>query len=350
MANQRRSIFAAQPKERPASELYLPLNPLLIRPWSKGLFALYLKQGQNYVLYTNKGAAYTEAHRRKLNELGAGFVYITKSQYPDFLSYLRDNLHEMLPDGAIPLDLRVDAWRQTLGSLVQDTLTEKQARPLSRPRFQGIRKLIAESMRFLQSAKVMREVLAQTAEGHRLHHHGIGVMALTHFVMQTYRGIDPKLLHKVTVGALLHDLGKAAIPNDVLGKSPDKRSDAEAELYRTHPSKGMGMCISLPLDMETLHCIMFHHEQDNGQGFPAGLNAETTPYYVKVLAMCNLYDSLLRKTPFRDAYDPETALQKLQARRDGHDPEVLKRLVYVLNEAEIVKQQPMEMRTNSSAE
>jgi hypothetical protein len=318
------------------SALYAAVSPLLLRPWAQGLFAVYLKQGSDYVLYTNKGAAFTDEHRQKLADLGVARVYITKSQLRDFEHYLREHLADILPDESIPLDMRAEAWFHATVSLVNDVLEEKLPRPLKQNKFFQIRQIVRDTIEFFHAPENLRSVTKLISKGFRNYQHSIGTMVLHYCVLQTYNQAGMDVLFRSTLGALLHDVGKPAVPEHILQKKPSAMSVEEREAYRSHPSLGAGLVINLPLELETHHCILFHHEQEDGAGFPSGLPADAIPYYLKVLCLCNVYDGLTRATPWRPAHTPYEALQRIQTRKSAFDRDALKRLIYTLANAEII--------------
>ncbi len=319
------------------SSPYVPVSPLLIRPCMSGRFAVYLRQNGKFVLYTSKGQAYSTEHREKLDDLGVAWVFIRKEHLGEYESYLRDNLAEILGDAAIPLDVKSKAWLHASVTLLKTIFSEKLPKPLYKAKFTQVTKLVKDSIALFEQGDSLSSVTRLIARGYKDYAHSLGVMSLSYFVLNTLDNIGQETLVNASIGAILHDIGKQAIPLAIREKNPDYRNPFEAELYRSHPSVGVGLCVNLPLPLEAYHCILFHHEQDNGQGYPSGLTGDMSPVYVKAISLCNMYDSLTRVASYRPAHTPFEALQRIAAWRDAFNRDMFRRLVSVLSNAAIVK-------------
>jgi len=328
----------AEDKKFKRDELYIAVSPMLIRPWSSGRFSVFLRHEGSFVLYTNKGQAFTEEHREKLNQLNPTAVFIPKGDRHDYEHYLRDNLDDILEDPKIPVEVRSRAWFQASASLVQSVFEEKLPRALKRHRLTQIRGLVRDSLQFFTDSGSLPNVLKLVSRGYKTYNHALATMVLTSLLLQDHEETDEELLVKVGIGAILHDMGKARLPKELLEKPPEKMSGVERELYRSHPSLGVGLCMKLGLSVEAHHCILFHHERENGKGYPSGLGGDAMPYYLKALILANVYDQLTRATVWRPAYKPFDALQRIERRMEQFSPELFKKLIRVLSAADIIDQ------------
>lgn len=322
-----------QPKKSPTRGLF-KVSPYMVIPSRVGGFSLYLKQGDSLVLYAEKGELFTEQHKQRLGGLGVDHLYVKAEDYSHYATYLHDNLLEVLDDEAIPVRERARAWNDATVSLAKKAFDRALPKPMDKKRFAMVRKLIQNSLKFLARDDAMRELARFIKDGHALFHHGIGVMVLTINVMSTYVKDDADLLAAVGMGAILHDIGKLELPEELFARRESGLSQVEHDLIRSHPALGVGVCSSLPLPQETLHCILFHHERVDGTGYPSGAHGDMLPSYVRVLTLCNEYDNLTRGpgkvlTPFE-------ALNHIKALRSAHDPEMLKRLIAILSKADFL--------------
>jgi HD-GYP domain-containing protein (c-di-GMP phosphodiesterase class II) len=328
---------AGKRQEGPEEQQYFAVSPLLIRPWENGRFAVYLKQDGRYVLYTRQDEAFTERHRSKLFHMGVKDVYVPAGQKEDYESYLSENLGKLLEDDAIPVQERSGVLYEASVSVVRDLFEEKLPEPLTDKQFDKIQKLVKASTRFFNTSSALKSMARLIAHDYEIYNHSVNTLVFTSFLLQTFKDkVDAELLVRCGVGAILHDFGKAKVPKAVLDKRPDARSTREAELVRSHPSLGVGMCATVTMAQETLHCILFHHEQEDGKGYPSGLQGREIPFYVKALSVANAYDNLTTHRPGSPRRSPFEALNAMKARQGAYDPEMIKRLVLVLADAEIV--------------
>lgn len=111
----------------------------------------------------------------------------------------------------------------------------------------------------------------------------------------------------ITGAAVLHDIGKARIPLDILRK-PDKLSPEEREIIREHPRIGHDMLIAqggfAPM---VLAAVLSHHEYLDGTGYPQGLRADQIPDPVRMITICDIYAALIERRPYRAPIAPEEA-------------------------------------------
>jgi HD-GYP domain-containing protein (c-di-GMP phosphodiesterase class II) len=315
---------------------YLPIKTHVLRPWGSGRFSLYVRKGQGLVLYVSKGTALSREQVLRLRTLGEATVYIHLPELRHYENYLRDNLGELLLDETIPLAERTEVWHDSATTLVRGVLEEKLPHSISRARFDQIGKLVRQSIGFLQVPNAVKNVARLISKGYQAYQHGLSVMVLTSLMLMDRPDVTDDLLTKVGVGALLHDVGKLGMPPGLLDRRPESWTPEEDTVFRSHPALGVGLCVNLPLPQETLHCILFHHEQEDGRGFPAGLPAAGIPFFVKALVVCNTYDALTRTCVWRPAYPPFEALRRMEARKGTLDKIMFKRLIMILADAEVL--------------
>ncbi len=320
----------------PESLGVFPISPLLIIPSTVGGFSVYLRQGDHLVLYANKGERFTDKHRQRLDDLGIKRVFVKSEEKNDYEGYIQQNLGTFLEDDAIPVQDRVQVWYEATVHIVHAVFEQKLPRPLTGRRLDKVQSLVRSTIRFLTEKQALREMARFLMRGFSIYAHSIGVMVLTSCVLQTYEKTDEDTLQACALGALLHDLGKSRLPRDLLQKNLENFSPAELDLYKTHPALGVAMCATVPLPHAALNCILMHHERENGMGFPAGAIGVDIPYYVSVLAVCDVYDNHTRAGMYGPALKPFEALSRLQSARGSFETEAIKRLILVLANADIV--------------
>ena len=110
--------------------------------------------------------------------------------------------------------------------------------------------------------------------------------------------------------ALLHEIGKLGVPEEILQKA-DRLTPEEYEKIKRHPVLGAEMCRSLPDGAEISAIVRSHHENWDGQGYPDGLARDAIPIGARIIAIADAYDTLTMDRPYRPAYSPEEALQIL---------------------------------------
>jgi putative nucleotidyltransferase with HDIG domain len=120
-------------------------------------------------------------------------------------------------------------------------------------------------------------------------------------------GLAPVRLRELAVGGLLHDVGKLAVPNDILQK-PGALTDDEFDVIKQHPEVGAELVKELGFSRQVARLVLDHHERLDGSGYPRGLGAPDLDIETRIMAVCDVFDALLSQRVYRDAWRLEDAL------------------------------------------
>lgn len=124
-------------------------------------------------------------------------------------------------------------------------------------------------------------------------------------------------------GALLHDVGKIGVPDNILLKS-GPLTKMERELMNRHPQLGYDMLKGIPFLQEALPVVLHHQEMWDGSGYPEGLSGEKIPLGARIFAVADTYDAMTSTRPYRSAMTHEEALQEIRrCRGTQFDPRVV---------------------------
>ncbi|MBA4092776.1 MAG: phosphodiesterase [Candidatus Accumulibacter sp.] len=141
-------------------------------------------------------------------------------------------------------------------------------------------------------------------------------------------GLSDEETRSAGVAGLLHDLGKAAMPMDVLNK-PGKLTDAEFAIIKGHPEAGYQMLLrGSGVNEMALDVCLHHHEKTDGSGYPKHLKDAEISLYAKMGAVCDVYDAITSNRPYKTGWDPAESLRKMAEWANGHfDPKVFQAFV-----------------------
>jgi putative nucleotidyltransferase with HDIG domain len=114
----------------------------------------------------------------------------------------------------------------------------------------------------------------------------------------------------VRLGALLHDIGKIGVPDDVLRK-PGALTAAEFDVIKLHPALGARMLRSVPFLAPHIPIVELHHERPDGRGYPFGLRADDIPLDARIVHVADAYDAMTSARAYRSARPPAEALREL---------------------------------------
>lgn len=124
-------------------------------------------------------------------------------------------------------------------------------------------------------------------------------------------GLGDAEIKALRTGALLHDIGKLAVPDHILNK-PDKLTPAELEKTKVHSLVGASILEKIDFDCPVVSTVKYHHECWNGKGYPEGLKGEEIPLTARILSVADAYDTLRGARPYRPAIPRDLARQMIQ--------------------------------------
>jgi len=124
-------------------------------------------------------------------------------------------------------------------------------------------------------------------------------------------GLTGGRLRSLATGALVHDIGKLSVPDEILRK-PGPLTDAEFEVIKRHPEWGDRMLIDLGFGEDVRHLVRSHHERLDGSGYPHGTGGSLLSLDARILAVCDVYDALISTRVYRDAWTHERAVKLLR--------------------------------------
>jgi len=138
---------------------------------------------------------------------------------------------------------------------------------------------------------------------------------------------DGDSLKQIYWGALLHDIGKIAIPDAILLKQGRLDGD-EWRVMRTHPRRGYDIVVAVPFMQEAAQIVLHHEERYDGSGYPDGLSGESIPWGARLFSVIDTLDAMTNDRPYRKAVSFDVArdeIAKLAGRQ--FDPQAVAALL-----------------------
>jgi putative nucleotidyltransferase with HDIG domain len=159
------------------------------------------------------------------------------------------------------------------------------------------------------------------------HMHRVSALALK---LALALGLNSDEAHLVSVGGLLHDIGKLAIPDAILGK-PGKLEEHERSSILQHPVFGATILQSIHSLQAAAPIVRAHHEQINGLGYPDGLHGDEIPLAARIVAVADVYDAMTSERSYHASKSSSEALHVLRKGAGTHfDPRVVETLTSLL--------------------
>lgn len=149
------------------------------------------------------------------------------------------------------------------------------------------------------------ELRDQETEGHTIR------MANVTVQLAEFMGIPPGDLHLIQKGALLHDIGKMAIPDNILLK-PAPLDESEWVIMKQHPVTAYDWLKGIEYLGTAVDIPHYHHEHWDGSGYPLGLHGEEIPLSARIFTVVDIWDAMLSDRPYRQALSPKETLTYIE--------------------------------------
>jgi diguanylate cyclase (GGDEF)-like protein len=175
-------------------------------------------------------------------------------------------------------------------------------------------------------AAVQALAAAIEARDNYTHEHSEQVVSLATDVAQLL-GLSPAEINAVRHGALLHDVGKLAIPNEILHK-PGPLTAAEWRVMAEHPAIGERILRRTPQLGHLAPIVRHEHERWDGAGYPDGLAGTAIPIASRIILACDAYNAMITTRPYREAMSQRDAVAELRDKSGSQfDPQVVAALL-----------------------
>ena len=159
--------------------------------------------------------------------------------------------------------------------------------------------------------------------------HSVAVCALM-VALARQTGVDEDGCRAAGLAGLMHDIGKALMPLEVLNK-PGKLTDAEFEVMRTHPARGHALLEGgQGVTAQTLDVVLHHHERIDGTGYPHGLAGDALSTLARMGAICDVYDAITSNRPYKMGWDPALSIARMASWKGHLDPALFAAFVQTL--------------------
>ena len=167
---------------------------------------------------------------------------------------------------------------------------------------------------FLQTINVLGSTIEAKdsyTHGHteRVTHHSLAIAR--QMVANGSERLNKSFFESLYIAALLHDIGKIAIPEGILNK-PGRLTEEEYDIIKQHTVKGAEIITPLAFPQECYNGILYHHERFDGKGYPEGLEGENVPVSAAIIAVADAYDAMTSDRPYRKGLDKTAAIKEVE--------------------------------------
>ena len=230
----------------------------------------------------------------------------------DVLNTISEQERTIINDFNISSAECVSSFKSTLSNAFIDNEELDSSKLLTE--LDGLLSKTRNSFHLLSLLNVMKE------KDDVIFHHSINV-ALIASIFGKILNLDDKELTTLKLGAILHDVGKLAIPQRLL-TTHEKLSEKDFSIIKSHTTKGYDLLSKQELPLEIKNIALMHHERCDGSGYPNGLKSNEIDKFAKIIAIADCYEAMTSPRAYRDIINPFEVIEFFET--DGYrlfDPE-----------------------------
>lgn len=161
-------------------------------------------------------------------------------------------------------------------------------------------------------------------------------VAIISALISNWCGYDSLAKEKILEGAIVHDIGKLLVDEEILNKE-SALSNTERAQISSHTVEGYKMLRNGELNRDTLSAILMHHERMDGSGYPLGLRGEKINFYARIIAIADVYEGMTAKRLYRVPFSPEYVINFIKENKDKFDKNIVDIFVEKMNPAKEVQ-------------
>jgi len=297
------------------------IDPMTINPESLTSFSIYerlpLKENQYKfrILLTDP----TTIPKQKLLKLLMFWdkVYIHKSQLRIFNRCLKNNIAYILNHDDIDTAKKTDALVTICTNELEQALKANfSSLEVVQKALDSIQSVISQAIEFISDINSLKGLANLIGHDYKTHTHSIKVgWLMTTFVNSNRDLFDIKnrselkdLLIESMVTGILHDIGKAKIPKNIINKK-EALDNQEYIILQSHPTNSLSILIDTDISKSILQAIHYHHENEDGSGYPNGIKEDRIPIMAKICHIADIFDAMTSKRSYKDRKSPYEALK-----------------------------------------
>ncbi|WP_129125197.1 HD-GYP domain-containing protein [Geomonas oryzae] len=278
--------------------------------------SLFIKHGDNHVLYKNPDLSFTQWDKERLLDNNVTHLYVKSAEMSIFNQYVEANLAAALNDENLEPEVKQAMLYQASVNYVQEIFDSPAI--AIRQNVERCRNLIQHILDDVMKSNGVMPALSSLVD-HNTYTYVHSVQVATYSIALHVRmfELSSDELMDVGMGSLFHDYGKVYVPKELLDK-PGRLTASEFQEVKKHPVYGFSTLKDLDIFTPVaLGIVKHHHEKENGSGYPDGLSSYDIARSSKITAIADVFSALTTTRSYRQALSKESALEIMYGEMDG---------------------------------
>lgn len=294
-------------------------------------FDLFLRvdagESSNYVLYCRGGEDLSPERREELLSKHADRLCISTEDIDKYIEYQEKNLKKILSDENKSTREKSGIVYQVATKVVTDLLDD----PKSGQNMERISEWVTNTVsHILQDDNTFSSLFDVTSHDYQIYTHSVNLSVIG-LLFGKHLSFQSDELTRLGAGMLLHDIGKLAIPLNVVNK-PGHLTGEEFKAMKKHPKAGLEILEHRSsVSVLSLKIVIQHHENYDGTGYPYGIRGDDIHLFGRIARIIDVYDAMTSKRSYAEAMRPFAVLAEMKNKMPGcFDEKLLIAFIYFL--------------------
>ena len=307
------------------NEKYMAIPPGAIIPGSLPKFKIYiLSSSGRHILWARDGNEVSTKQLTKLAESGSRDVFIDLEEKIEYEQYLETHLGGILENQGSSQDQKAVIFSKVSANVVKESFeTSLGLGTMNTDVLQRTQSLVKNALIFIAESNSLQSLAKMIGHDYKTYEHATKVLWFTVSFLRNnpdvieqiepdYQAFDEvqkkELLKQCGVGAILHDIGKVFVSQEILNKNGHLTA-VEWEIVKRHPLSGLAMLLDTETPVFVKKAVLHHHEDFCGGGYPMRLEGQNISILARVLRIVDVFDAMTSRRPYKEAISPVKAVQ-----------------------------------------
>ena len=294
-------------------ERFMSIPPGAIVPGSMPKFKIYVRSPEgHHILWALEGNEVSPEQMKTLSESGRKEVYIDVEEGFKYAQYLEDNLRTVLDSKSSTKEQKATLFSIVSTNVVKDAFEKSLGLgTMTSDSLERTKAMVRNALMFITESGSLSALSKMIGHDYQTYEHATKVLWLTVAFLnenpQVLEQIQPdywtydeerrtELLRQCGVGALLHDIGKAFVSQEILNKD-GPLTPLEWEVMKRHPLNGMAMLLETDTPDFVKKAVLHHHEDFHGGGYPLNLEGSNISPLARALRIIDVFDAMTSRRP-----------------------------------------------------
>ncbi len=300
----------AQDDEEEKDSLYCKISIDDFISGSDIRYDIYIRLSESrYVKIAHSGQDISVERIRRYKEKDIQYLYVTKEDFRRYLGFNATLTKLASKSSRISKEKKLNLVRHTSETLVEHFYNDQ----LDAATFTHAKTIVETSTALLADSNDVFSLMIYLAQhSNRLYAHCVGVSFYSALIGRFMGWKSPLTLTKLSMGGLMHDIGKKEIPEKILNAPRRDLDAAQIALLESHTRRGVEILEGIPdIPADVLQVVAQHHENAIGMGYPLGLKQNKIHPLARVVALANEFCNLIIPHHETEKLDPKKALERL---------------------------------------